>query len=251
MFTAATYNVLATAHLGKGDYSRVPPGLLEPARRTEAVVARVAGLNADLVFLQEVEDGVFAALQKGPAAYQGRLEKRAGKPDGCATLWRVGWSRVDSWRVEYRDGDSGHVALVVLLEDAAGRVLGTVNTHLKWDPPGRPAEKQVGYLQAGQATEALRIQPPPHAWLFAGDFNRPPEGEVLGLFASRGLVSAHAGAEVPTFTTRGKPRQIDFLLHTPALVAAPLPSPPLPAVMPCEGQPSDHLPLAAAFRWRA
>jgi mRNA deadenylase 3'-5' endonuclease subunit Ccr4 len=250
MFTAATYNVLATAHLGKGDYSRVPPELLDAKRRTTALVGHVAALNADLLFLQEVEDDVFEALKRGLAGYQGRLEKRTGKPDGCATFWRAGWSVCDSWRLEYRDGDAGHVALVVLLEDSAGRILGTANTHLKWDPPRTTAEKQIGYRQASQIAEVLEFKPPPAAWLVAGDFNRSPDGEVLKFLAGQGFASAHARAEVPTFATRGGPRQIDFLLHTAALIAEPRPSPALPPVMPCEGQPSDHLALAATFTWR-
>jgi hypothetical protein len=32
-FTAAIYNVLATAYLGRGDYSAAPPDLLDPKRQ--------------------------------------------------------------------------------------------------------------------------------------------------------------------------------------------------------------------------
>jgi hypothetical protein len=37
-FTAATYNVPATAYLGRSDSSAVPPGLLDPELRTPALV---------------------------------------------------------------------------------------------------------------------------------------------------------------------------------------------------------------------
>jgi len=61
-FRVATYNVLATAYLGKGDYSAVPAELLDPAWRVPALVRHVAGLKADVLCLQEVEAEVFEAL---------------------------------------------------------------------------------------------------------------------------------------------------------------------------------------------
>src|SRR5262249_10022667 len=91
-FRACTYNVLATAYLPRGDYSKVPPDLLDPARRIPALVRHVGALGADLLCLQEVEAEVFAALEQGlgPLGYVGRYEpKGRGKLDGCATFYRT------------------------------------------------------------------------------------------------------------------------------------------------------------------
>src|SRR6476646_2981540 len=105
-FTVATYNVLATAYLGRGDYSAVPPALLDPRWRVPALVRHVAGLNADVVCLQEVESPAFASLQEGLSAlgYDGVHERKAGKPDGCATFSRTNrFALRKAVRLEYRD----------------------------------------------------------------------------------------------------------------------------------------------------
>src|SRR3954470_3765630 len=108
-FMAATYNVLATFYLGRGDYSAVPADLLDPERHVPALVRHVAGLDADLLCLQEVEADVFEALQAGlgPAGYAGLCEfKGRGKPDGCATFFRTGvFALRRAVRLEYRDDE--------------------------------------------------------------------------------------------------------------------------------------------------
>jgi CCR4-NOT transcription complex subunit 6 len=251
MFTAATYNVLATCHLGRGDYSRVPPEILDPERRTAAVAEQVASFGAGLIFLQEVEDAVFDALQDALHGYGGTLEKRGGRSEGCATFWRdAEWRPLDERRLEYADRDR-RVALVHLFEGPGGRVLAAANTHLTWDSPGTRAEAQTGYKQAEALLAFLGgAKPSPDAWVVAGDFNRSTGSEVLALFAANRLVNAHASlASAATFASHGKGRQIDFLLHTAALVPEPIAPAPLPAVMPCEGEPSDHAALMSRFRW--
>jgi mRNA deadenylase 3'-5' endonuclease subunit Ccr4 len=125
-FQIATYNVLATAYLGRDDYSAVPAELLDPDRRTRAVVRHVAALDADIVCLQEVEAAVFAELRIGlePLGYAGHYEwKGGGKPDGCATFYRErAFVLRQALRMEYRDDEkgpgrhSGFIALLVVLE---------------------------------------------------------------------------------------------------------------------------------------
>ena len=51
----ATFNVLADAYIGYGDYSRVEPELLGTGARTQKLVQLVDSLEADVVGLQEVE----------------------------------------------------------------------------------------------------------------------------------------------------------------------------------------------------
>src|SRR5437588_7702654 len=106
-FTIATYNVLAAAYLARGDYSAVPPDLLDPDVRTPALVRHVAGLGADVLCLQEVEADVFAALRAAlePLGFAGLYEwKGRDKPDGCATFFRAAaFSLAKAARLEYHD----------------------------------------------------------------------------------------------------------------------------------------------------
>ncbi|MET0979983.1 MAG: hypothetical protein ABWX90_01865, partial [Candidatus Saccharimonadales bacterium] len=53
---AATFNVLADAYLGYGDYTHVDPQLLLPHARTEGIVQLVDDLEADVVGIQEADE---------------------------------------------------------------------------------------------------------------------------------------------------------------------------------------------------
>lgn len=86
-FTVATYNILANAYIRPAWYPHTPPEMLVAAQRGPALVRHIIGLAADILCLQEVEDGMFTALEEGlrPCGYTGHLTKKArGKPDGCA-----------------------------------------------------------------------------------------------------------------------------------------------------------------------
>lgn len=248
MFRAATYNVLATAYLSKGDYSAVPPGLLDPAWRVPAVVRRVVGLNADVVCLQEVEADLFAALEAhlGPLGFAGRHELKSGRPDGCATFYRAAsFAPVRAARLEYRD--EGFVALLLTLEHE-GRPLGVANTHLRWDRPGTPRAEQVGFRQASELLDAL--DPACDAWVVCGDFNRGPASEVPAAFRAAGLVAAHQ--RLPAARSAVMNRRatlIDYVFHSRTLVCVPDAPPTPPDALPSAEEPSDHLPLTATFAW--
>jgi mRNA deadenylase 3'-5' endonuclease subunit Ccr4 len=262
-FKVATYNVLATAHLGKGDYSAVQPELLDPAQRVPAVVRHVAGLGADILCLQEVEAEVFVALQAGlsPLGYAGHLDlKGRGKPDGCATLFRTGlFALCKAQRLEYLDREkgpdthSGHVALLLALAHE-GRVLGVANTHLRWDRAGTPRHRQVGHRQAVELLEACRqFAPPWDGWIVCGDFNRQPESEVAATFRQAGFTFAHADRpHVRSCVANGKAKLLDYLFHTETLRSRPIDPPRVSdrTVLPSPEQPSDHLALVAEFEWR-
>jgi mRNA deadenylase 3'-5' endonuclease subunit Ccr4 len=263
-FTAATYNVLATAYLGRGDYSAVPPGLLDPGRRTTALVRHIAGLGVDVLCLQEVEADVFDALRAGlePLGYAGRCEfKGRGKPDGCATFFRTGvFALRQAVRLEYRDDEkgpgrhSGFVALLLALGHS-GRLLGVANTHLRWDRPGTPGHGQVGHRQAVELIEACRrFDPPCDGWVVCGDFNRGPGSEVVATFRGAGFAFAHAGRpHVRSAVANRRASLIDYLFHTGGLVARPIDPRPVEdrTVLPSADEPSDHLALTAEFDWAA
>jgi mRNA deadenylase 3'-5' endonuclease subunit Ccr4 len=253
-FRAATYNVLATAYLGRGDYSTVPTALLDPELRVPALVRHVISMDAELLCLQEVEAEVFVALQVAlaPLGYAGQLAlKGKGKPDGCATLFRTGVLAFhSSLRVEF--ADDGHVVLLLALEHDS-RLLGVANTHLRWDRPGTPQHKQVGYRQAVELLDACRrFQPACHGWVICGDFNRKPDSDVVALFGQAGFQFAHAGRRhVCSAVANGRASLIDYIFHTKELSARPI-DPPLVSdgdVLPSPEQPSDHLALLAELAW--
>ena len=263
-FQVATYNVLATAYLGRGDYSLVPAGLLDPAARVPALVRHIASLEADILCLQEVEVPVFAAFQAalGPLGYAGHLEMKArGKPDGCATFYRSGsFAFHRAVRLEYHDDEngpgehSGHIALLLGLE-MQGRPLGIANTHLRWDRPGTARDDQVGHRQAVELIEACRrFDPPRDGWIVCGDFNRRPDGEAVATFRRAGFEFAHATRpHARSAVTNRKASLIDYLFYTASLVSRPIDPPPVSdgVALPSPDQPSDHLALMAEFEWIA
>lgn len=261
-FRCSTYNVLATAYLSRGDYSRVPPAVLDPARRIPSVVRRVASLDADLLCLQEVEGELFSALQRGlnPLGYVGRYERKGRhKPDGCATFWReAAFTYEADLRLDYEDHEqgpdahSGHLALLLVLNHA-GRRLGVANTHLRWDKTGTRPEAQVGYRQAADLLEACRVwQTPCDGWLICGDLNRRPDGEVIALIREAGYEFPHRRRpQARSAVANGRAGLIDYLFHTAGLRGTPIDPPAVSdtTVLPSEEQPSDHLPLSADFEW--
>jgi mRNA deadenylase 3'-5' endonuclease subunit Ccr4 len=261
-FHIVTWNVLATAYLGRGDYYSVPPEVLDPDWRIPALVRHAADLDADVLCLQEVEADVFAALQTGlePEGYACLCEfKGRGKPDACATFFRTGtFALRQAVRVEYHDDEngpgrhSGFIALLAALK-CGTRLLGVANTHLRWDRPGTAKERQVGYRQAAELIEACRrFAPPCDAWVVCGDFNRGPTSEVVATFRQAGFAFAHAGRpHVRSAVANHKASLIDYLFHTEKLAARPID--PLVVsdrtLLPSKELPSDHLPLAAEFEW--
>jgi mRNA deadenylase 3'-5' endonuclease subunit Ccr4 len=260
-FTVATYNVLATAYLGRGDYSAVPPALLDPRWRIPALVRHVAALNADVVCLQEVESPAFASLQEGLSAlgYDGLYELKAAKPDGCATFFRTArFDQRKAVRLEYRDdekgpGDhSGFVALMTALTHD-GRTLGVANTHLRWDRPGTAKAQQVGHRQAVELIAACRaFEPACDGWVVCGDFNRGPNSEVVTTFRAAGFDFAHAAMPSARSAVANRHASlIDHLFHTASLAASPIAPPAVSdeTALPSAEQPSDHLPLLASFAW--
>lgn len=261
-FKAATYNVLASAYLHKGDYSVVPPDLLRQELRTPALVRHVAGLKANLICLQEIETEVFVALRKELAkeGYHGHLElKGREKPDGCATFYRTDlFTLREARRLEYQDNEkgpgqhSGFVALLLALE-YAGRLLGVANTHLRWDRPTTPAGRHVGRRQVLELLQVTReFEPRCDGWLLCGDLNSRPDSLVIETIRTAGLEYAHAGRDhVRSAVINRRAGLLDYLFHSGELLAVPSDPPKVVAVrgLPCEGQPSDHLPLRAEFEW--
>jgi mRNA deadenylase 3'-5' endonuclease subunit Ccr4 len=258
-FTVASYNVLADAHVQPDRYPGVRGELLVPGARLPGLLRYLdQRLPADVICLQEVEADVFDAVQAhlAPKGYQGRLALKRHKPDGCATFVRTSHLALQSTHaLDYRDHlgdgrDSGHVALTVLLE-RAGWPVGVINTHLKWHPAGTAVTNQWAYRQVTLALqERQRLAPSCPNWVLCGDFNVTPDSEVVRQVREAGLLDAYgAFPRQNTCAIHGRPRRIDFLFHSPTLLAFPAELPPLfdDTVMPSASEPSDHLGILARF----
>lgn len=246
----ATHNVLADPFISPEHYPRCDPEDFKPENRHPRLLAYEAALGADVLLQQEVTYETFvkfdAALR--PRGYVGRwAHKWAGKPDGCATFVRAPFRIAASTIVDLDDGGgkpSGHVALAtVLVLDR--QALTIVNTHLKWHPPDAKPDARPGFAQASHLLRALANR---SRTIIAGDFNAEPDSPTLALFADAGFVDAHPPSNA-TFVLDGRPRKIDYLLHTRDLRARPLPSPVVSAesILPSVTEPSDHVPLLAEF----
>lgn len=243
-----SYNILADSYVEPSYFPRTPAEILDAGRRRPALAARIAGLGADVVCLQEVEPDALAIVRAALPAHQACFEPKRGKPDGVATLVRGVVRHRAS--VVYPDG-TGHVALLLAVEHE-GRLLGVANTHLKWGPPpGAP----VSVAQAEALLDAIdRFEPACAGWVVCGDFNARPESVPIERMRARGLrdgYAAYRAHDAFTANANAEAKRIDFVLHAPSLTAVPLPLPAITAEtpLPSAAEPSDHLPIGADLTW--
>jgi endonuclease/exonuclease/phosphatase family metal-dependent hydrolase len=253
--TFATWNILATAYIRPEYYPHTPPYVLRDEWRVPALVRHAEQLNADILCLQELEAGPFAALRNRLAeiGYSGSLAMKGHRrPDGCATFLRAGCcKRVAEQRLLYRDGvngpSSGHVAQVTEL-DVDGVRMDIVNTHLKWDSPETPRDRQWGYRQASLVLERLAQRNAADVQVVCGDFNVTFDSPVIGLFTAAGFECAHpAAAGVYSYNSNREPKLIDYVFFRGPLRVQALAPPAIDreTAMPSPERPSDHLPLMA------
>ncbi len=259
-FTATTYNVLASAYLRPGYFPNTPPEFLDPPRRRRALAKHVAGIDSDIVCMQEVEIETFDAIERELAArgYVGSLAlKGGGKPDGCAIFVRSSaFELVRTHRPEYDDATdglprSGHIAQLAVLRGTAFTV-GVGNTHLKWQAPGTAPEKRYDLRQIRELLGARkRLAPECGAWIVCGDFNVTSEDEVIRELLRAGFASTHIALGGATCNPNRQAKMIDYLFHDQSLASSPLPLPTVTDTTPLPGpdQPSDHVPVTAVFRW--
>lgn len=228
-----SYNVLANAYVRPEYYLECPPEALDPVQRRKRLLARLHGLEADLLCLQEAEADLIQDLQRPGRFFQ----KGSGKPDGCAILVNhpgpLHWSEH-----HYQDG-SGHGALLLHLPG-----LTVATTHLKWDPPSaRPG------FGMGQIQELLSLLQGPS--LVCGDFNCESSDPIVQRCLEAGLTDAFSDiAPAQTFVKQGDGRRIDFVLYSYGLAVRALPMPELTPgqIQPGHGEPSDHLPLVVELQ---
>ena len=259
---AVTYNVLATAYIEPARYPFTPPELLDAKTRLPALTKHLIKLDADLLCLQEVEEEMFAVINRSlsPLGYEGVLTKKGGgKPDGCAIFVRskaLEWVRLV--RLEYDDAigktpRSGHVAQILVLK-WEGRFLGVANTHLKWDPPSTPRDHKYGHRQL---TQLLRVRqelaPECDGWIICGDFNVTSENEIIQTLQRSGLQFSHANAHsVATCNSNRRAKMIDYVFHTDTIELTALELPQIQNDTPLPGpdQPSDHIAVMTNLKWK-
>jgi endonuclease/exonuclease/phosphatase family metal-dependent hydrolase len=256
-FTLATWNVLATSYITRERYPAVDPALLEPSARHAAVADSLARIGADVLCLQEVETPMYEAARRRlePEGYAGHLAlKGRGKPDGCATFVRLARFRPMDWRrIDYGDAipPSGHLALVVLLDDGPRR-LGIANTHVKWDPPGVPPDRQHGVRQMTQLLDDRRLVAPDcAAWVVCGDFNATLDADPVRPLLAAGFRTTHTPADGATCNPNGSAKMIDFAFLDGPLASDPWPLFPVAddTPLPSCDMPSDHVPVVATIDW--
>jgi len=260
-FSVASYNILATAYIKPAWYPRTQPEILNPRKRIPALVQHIAALATDIICLQEVDRDTLSALQTGlsPLGYVAHYApKTGGKPDGCATFIRTKMFALRTVRViTYSDGhnetdNSGHVALVVILQQA-GRTLGVANTHLKWEPPGTLGGERRGYREINQLLkERDGIAPNCLGWIICGDLNATLESEIVGALQKAEFDYAHRSFPgMRTCNSNNRAKLVDYLFHTPSLRAEPRSIQIIEdhTPLPSSEQPSDHLAIVSQFHW--
>lgn len=246
----ASYNVLADAYTRPERTPRTPPDLLAWDARQEALAARMIGLNADILCLQEVAAGAFAfwAERLRTHGYDGvYAQKGAAKPDGCATFFRLAALTFERDQAFLYADNSGHIAHLTTF-GWGPTTLRIANTHLQWSPAHTPPEQHAGFrqMQALIETHLLPLSPD-DVWVVCGDFNASPESPVLELLKAQGFVDAYQASPQPTCNPNGRAKRIDFIFHTPNLASQPGAPPPIDNLTPLPSltEPSDHLPITA------
>jgi mRNA deadenylase 3'-5' endonuclease subunit Ccr4 len=260
-FSVASYNVLASSYIKPEWYPHTAPEFLDAAWRIPALVRHVCAFATDIICLQEIDRPTFAAFEsslslRGYAVHY--AAKTRGQPDGCATFFREDrLARRASDVIGYSDGDSprddsGHIALIVVLEHA-GRSLGIANTHLKWDSPATSPEKHRGLRQVRQLLRTSETMVPQcDGWIMCGDFNATPSSPIVATLQQAGLYYAHESDQrARTCNSNANAKLIDYLFHSSALLAKPVGSPRLDdeTPLPSLEQPSDHLAIMSEFHW--
>lgn len=212
----ASFNCLSQSLLEQNHdmlYRHSPPDALRRRPRLAALIELVAGLQADVVGLQEVEPEEYRTAwlpRLGAMGYAGAFKQRTGDsketPDGVALFWRASrlelqhepealeYSRLAERAHDAREAEDlrnkHQVALLARLRDlATGRGLVVGTTHILWNPRrGQVKARQVEALMA-RAAELSGGDDSGAAVVVLGDFNCEPSS-VLHSFVCDGHLDA-------------------------------------------------------------
>jgi mRNA deadenylase 3'-5' endonuclease subunit Ccr4 len=253
-FAAVTYNVLAQSYAYPDRYPASPPQALDAPSRRTLLLERIAGLDADLLCLQELEPAVHSDLRTSlDTTHHGGYVQRSGRPDGVAVFARrslFGWR--GQHELHYRATRPGYddVAVVVELE-LDGRPLYVASTHLTWQPDPTPPAEHIGHRQMLELLDHRDATAPDGTWILAGDFNAGPGSVVLDSARQRGMDDGcRSQRPADTAAVNGRPRRLDYLLYSAGRLdprPGALPDLSRDTVLPSLTEPSDHLPLRVHF----
>ena len=194
----ATFNVLADAYIGHGDYSHVDSGLLVPGGRTEGIVQLVGRLHVDVIGLQEAEAPLVSAFEDAGNWQTFWSSKGKDKADGCLTLVRRG-IEVKDFNSYYYSDKSGHVAQCLHI----GQLI-FANTHIKWAPADAP-----NHIGVRQANELMKFIGPERPSVLFTDCNDRPGGPVRRILELAGF--RNTCGDEPTAVVNGELVALDML----------------------------------------
>ena len=128
------------------------------------------------------------------------------------------------------------------------RVIGVVNTHIRWSSPDKPIEEHKRYCQVKELIECHLSDEEVEDWIICGDFNAEEETEVIQQIKRAGFIDEYEQMKGATISKDGLAR-IDFIFYTKGLEAHPDLIEPLTenSLLPSKTQPSDHLAISAVF----
>ncbi len=256
-FKAVSFNIIADAYIKAGRYPTSPPEALEPAGRRARLVEVIAGREADLYLLQEVERGAFEAIHArlGADRFEALWCPKRGRAEGVALLARrATFQVIDAHPLDFEgDRDGAQVSVVARLRQG-DRALAVAGTHLRWQADSTPAEEHLGRLQLLALMNHLDKIAPDEPRIVGGDLNAISQSSVVTAATDRGLrLSCRDQRPWDTCNANRRPRKLDYLLYTPAhLNPTPgrLPRLERDTPMPSLTWPSDHLAVEVDFAWR-
>ncbi|KAK2808087.1 Glucose-repressible alcohol dehydrogenase transcriptional effector [Emmonsiellopsis sp. PD_5] len=183
-FTALSYNILCDRSATQQQHGYAPSRALAWEYRRDLLLNEIKGYDADIVCLQEIDQGSYHGFFREQLAYsdykgvywpkgraQGMPEEEAKIVDGCATFFKgskyilleknmVHFGQTAVRRPDAKGQDDiynrlwqkDNIAVIVYLENRlSGERLIVVNAHLYWDP----AYKDVKLIQAAILMEEV------------------------------------------------------------------------------------------------
>jgi endonuclease/exonuclease/phosphatase family metal-dependent hydrolase len=239
--TVASWNVLAGAYLGSGDYSHVPADVLGPSR-VHAVTELIAERDeVDIWALQEVEPALIEVITRHPSLglWTRIWTPKPSQPDGLALLLRPPLAPLHEAIVEFDDGSDGVAQVITLEHPDLRRRYRLGNVHLRYD--GEDAIPHAGVQQLRQVIGHL-----PGMTVLLGDFNGRPGGRV------RRYLDYHrfqlTDGATPTAWVNQAPAALD-LIATSGIDAYPLATDFQVEGIPNAQCPSDHIPVIARLEF--
>jgi mRNA deadenylase 3'-5' endonuclease subunit Ccr4 len=251
-----TYNVLADVYLLPERYPDSPQSCMG-SRRTQALVAKVVSIDADVICMQEVESTLYKVLCEAlePLGYSGWLELRGGNAaEGCALFHRRRILKLSlASRFDFPElcgSQPCHRLAQIAIFDAGKKPLAVANTHLQWDPPATARSACRSQHQVASLLKELGNIVPYTPTVICGDFNAEAKSQTVSALLEQRFQFGHAGeAMTPTCRANGRCRMIDFIFHSPGISASPSPIEPIDSGTPMPGveHPSDHVPVTATL----